>query len=721
MPARIDRHDRSMTPRRPRRANRRHRPGTEALETRDLLTAMMYQHFEIPQTPGLAGPLGPAPAASPLFFGDAYSPSDTRAYYGFDQITFTDAQGHQIPGDGRGQTIAIIDAYDDSTIAGDLHVFDQEFGLPDPPSFRKVNQTGGTKYPAADAGWATEVALDVEWAHAIAPAANILLVESTTNDDSAMFAAVDYARNQPNVVAVSMSWGSPEYDGESQVDAHLVTPRGHGGVTFLASTGDDGGQPESPATSPNVVSVGGTSLSGLEFNLPMEWGWSGSAGGVSDYNPQPSYQNGVVSQWSTTRRTAPDVSYNADPWNGFSIYDTTGGSGWGVVGGTSAGTPQWAALVAIADQGRALKGLGSLDGPSKTLPALYQMSPSDFHDITDGSNAQYQAQPGYDLVTGLGSPRAASVVNDLVLAGTYSGPFTMSATLVSATEETAFSGAVATIRDTYRGDTAASISATIDWGDGTRSPGTLVSNGRVGFDVDGTHTYALPGKYTVHITATRKAGGSASATGTATVADAPLTLDPFTSLFNLSLAFSGTVAWLSDGNTKARPGDFKATIDWGDGTTSPGQIVQPPGWGGSGDFEVNGTHVFAHAGTYQTRITVRDVPGGGTVTGTGWIDVTIPYWDGVMSATGRASGATFHAAAGPIDTAAGIFTPPITGESEAGSWAAADTRSRTRAPGAPPSRSATSSPDLPAPSWILDEALANWSGLRKRRHGWPFT
>ena len=133
-------------------------------------------------------------------------------------------RGIRIPGDGSGQTIAIVDAYDAPNIAADLHVFDQQFGLPDPPSFVKVNQTGGTNYPRPDDGWGMEIALDVEWAHAMAPRANILLVESTTNDDSDMWAAVDYARKQPGVVAVSMSWGEPEYAGQSEVDAHLVTP-----------------------------------------------------------------------------------------------------------------------------------------------------------------------------------------------------------------------------------------------------------------------------------------------------------------------------------------------------------------------------------------------------------------------------------------------------------------------------------------------------------------
>jgi len=224
-----------------RRTRRRYGPQAEGLETRNLLS-MMYQygrlHPMVANTPtpgefGVAGSSSLAPASG-------YLPSDIRHTYGFDKISFTDAQGHTIPGDGRGQTIAIVDAFDAPNIVADLHTFDQGVGLPDPPRFVKVNQTGGTTYPRPDDGWSLEIALDVEWAHAMAPQANILLVESSTSEDGDMWAAVDYARRQPGVVAVSLSWGESEYAGESGVDAHLTTPTGHNGVTFLAASGDGG-------------------------------------------------------------------------------------------------------------------------------------------------------------------------------------------------------------------------------------------------------------------------------------------------------------------------------------------------------------------------------------------------------------------------------------------------------------------------------------------------
>jgi hypothetical protein len=174
-----------------------------------------------------------------------------------------------------------------------------------------------------------------------------------------------------------------------------------------------------PAYSPNVLAVGGTTLS-LDYwgNVMEECGWSGSGGGLSQYEPEPAYQWGVQ---DAGVRTVPDVAYDADSNTGFWIYDTAGVSGWTSLGGTSAGAPQWAALIALVDQERAtVWGAGSLDGATQTLPALYspQMS-QNFRDITTGNNG-YDATPGYDLVTGLGSPWAPGLVHDLAAVGTGS-------------------------------------------------------------------------------------------------------------------------------------------------------------------------------------------------------------------------------------------------------------------------------------------------------------
>ena len=345
-----------------------------------------------------------------------FTPAQIRAAYGFNSVSFG-----AVAGDGTGTTIAIVDAYDDPNVAHDLAAFDAQFGLAAPPTFTKVNQTGGTSYPVVNRGWITEIALDVEWSHAIAPGANLLLVEANSNSPSDLLTAVDYARHAAGVVAVSMSWGGGESPSDVfSYDSYFTTPAGHAGVTFLASSGDQGAPPSYPAISSDVVSVGGTSLYlTAQNNYSSEAAWSGSGGGISWYESQPAYQKGVVTQ-STTMRTNPDVAYDSNPSTGFPVYDSYNNGTtipWCEIGGTSDAAPQWAALVAIVDQGRALAGKGSLDGATQTLPLLYAASAGDFHDITTGASTgkpPYSAGPGYDLVTGRGTPYANQIISDLV-------------------------------------------------------------------------------------------------------------------------------------------------------------------------------------------------------------------------------------------------------------------------------------------------------------------
>jgi hypothetical protein len=158
----------------------------------------------------------------------------------FTPIQITHAYGIDKLGlDGTNQTIAIVDAFDDPSIAGDLATFNSNFGLA-PATLNKVDQTGGVNYPALDTGWALEIALDVEWAHAVAPKATILLVEANSNSYSDLLAAVDYASAHASVV--SMSWGGGEFSAEtsSSYDGHFSN---HPGVTFVAASGDSGKPP----------------------------------------------------------------------------------------------------------------------------------------------------------------------------------------------------------------------------------------------------------------------------------------------------------------------------------------------------------------------------------------------------------------------------------------------------------------------------------------------
>ncbi|HEY2837972.1 MAG TPA: S53 family peptidase, partial [Pirellulales bacterium] len=280
----------------------------EPLESRALLSAISIVDSI------LAHPaIDPLAVTNPTPRG--YTPAQVKQLYSFSGVTFNGS----IQGDGTGQTIAIVDAYNDPNIASDVHVFDTTFGLPD-PKLTVVNQTGGTRLPATDAGWSEEIALDVEWAHAMAPGAGIVLVEANSSSISDLMAAVNTARSYAGVSVVSMSWGSGEFSSERQYDQYFTTPAGHTGVTFVASAGDNGAQAMWPAVSPNVMSVGGTTLS----SSGSETAWSGSGGGYSRFETEPSFQRTVQ---TTGVRSSPDVSYNANPNTGFAVYDTVAAGG----------------------------------------------------------------------------------------------------------------------------------------------------------------------------------------------------------------------------------------------------------------------------------------------------------------------------------------------------------------------------------------------------------
>jgi fibronectin type 3 domain-containing protein len=388
----------------------RSRPlAVEALEARDVPTVIYRPNSLLFRAQGQDRPLI---ASSPY----GYSPSQMRTAYGFNLIMFGST-----PGDGTGQTIGIVDAGSQPNLASDLHAFDQQYGLPD-PVLTQVNQNGGSVLPG-NQGWGLEISLDVEWAHAIAPGAKILFVGANSADNTDLDAGVRYAATTGGASVVSMSYGGGEGSYEYGEDSNYTTP----GVTFVAASGDSGAPPIYPSSSPNVLSIGGTTLKlGAGSSWFSETAWSASGGGLSSFEAQPSYQQGLtISNGSGTvnpngKRATPDVAYDGDAATGVSVYDSFdygAGTPWVKVGGTSAGAPQWSALIAIANQGRALIGLGPLSGASQTLPAIYALSASDFHDITSGTTTgtpNYTAGPGFDLTTGLGTPLANLVASALV-------------------------------------------------------------------------------------------------------------------------------------------------------------------------------------------------------------------------------------------------------------------------------------------------------------------
>jgi subtilase family serine protease len=398
----------------------------ETLESRCLLSAassgILHDDMQI---------LANSTSASDI---QGFTPSEIKNAYDSGNITFDNGTAK---GDGSGQTIAIVDAYNAPYIVSDLGIFDAQFGLSAPPSLKIVNENGGSKLPPTNADWAGEISLDVEWAHAIAPGANILLVEASSATYNDLLAGVNYARHASGVSVVSMSWGGSEFfsfngsefTGETQYDPDFTTPSGHNGVTFVASAGDSGeqdpGAVQWPAISPDVLSVGGTSLyTKADGTYSTEYSWIGTNGGFSQIESTPAYQSVVD---PTPTRASPDVAYVADPNTGVAVFDSLndgGYVGWQVVGGTSVGSPSWAALIAIADQGRASLGQGTLNGAAQTLPILYSLysAPgtsgystyaSYFNDIIDPRDFYDAAAAGYDLLTGLGTPKAANVVDAL--------------------------------------------------------------------------------------------------------------------------------------------------------------------------------------------------------------------------------------------------------------------------------------------------------------------
>ena len=288
---------------------------------------------------------------------------------------------------GAGKTIAIVDAFDDPNAEADLAVFNSTYGLPDCTTangcFNKVNQTGGTKYPRADFGWALEISLDVQWVHAIAPGAKILLIEANSSGFTDLMAAEDYASAHAGYV--SNSWGAAEFSGETAYDSHFANTS----VSFFVASGDNGPPAQYPSSSPNVISVGGTTLHRTN-SIWSETGWSGSGGGCSQYETANSAQQSDSVNCAGFRAT-PDVSLDADPASGVSVYDSVryrGQKGWWAVGGTSASTPMWAARAA---------------GTAATVNATYVYGNSiTFRDITSGNNGS-SCLVGYDLVTGRGS------------------------------------------------------------------------------------------------------------------------------------------------------------------------------------------------------------------------------------------------------------------------------------------------------------------------------
>jgi subtilase family serine protease len=345
-----------------------------------------YSHCNLDLLATLAGK--PFATSAPT----GYGPADLRAAY-----NLTGSSG------GTGQTVAVVDAFDDKTAESDLATYRSFYQLPPCTTangcFKKVNQNGVQgSYPSNNAGWGLEVSLDLDMVSAICPNCHILLVEATNNQNANLYAAEDTAARL-GATEISNSYGGSEASTETSSDVHF----NHPGIPITVSSGDSGYGVEYPAASPYITAVGGTSLT--RASNPRGWtesAWSGAGSGCSAYEPKPGWQKDT----GCARRTVADVSAVADPNTGVSVYDTNCNSlqsllgncftGWGTVGGTSVGAP----LIA---------GVYGLAGGGASAQTAY-LNATQLNDVTSGSNGSCggsylcTAGGGYDGPTGLGTP-----------------------------------------------------------------------------------------------------------------------------------------------------------------------------------------------------------------------------------------------------------------------------------------------------------------------------
>ena len=370
----------------------------------------------------MMGKPGTFQAAGPPFT-DAFfeTPASIACIYGFtssvpgcDPYTATEN-----PTRGS-KALAVVDAYDDPNAFADLQAFSMQFGLTaiTSHSFQVVYAPFGTSTPggcagsppgpqpssALNTGWDFEESLDIEWTHAMAPGATLYLVEAQSDSFSDLLCAVTVASHLVNKAGggeVSMSWGSGEWAGEISLDSVFTTPK----VVYFAAAGDSPGSVEYPSASPNVVSVGATTLSTNPSTgaFHSENTWYETGGGVSAYEPRPSYQSSIAGIVGAYRGT-PDISADGNPDTGVWVLDSLECGGcWFVFGGTSVSTALWAGIVNSAGSFAA-----STDAE---LTKLYKDGASDFTDITHGMCNAYMetlATSGWDICSGRGSPKTYS-------------------------------------------------------------------------------------------------------------------------------------------------------------------------------------------------------------------------------------------------------------------------------------------------------------------------
>ncbi|MGD0703122.1 MAG: putative Ig domain-containing protein [Trebonia sp.] len=485
-----------------------------------------------------------SPDAIPAGYG--YGPSQLQSAY---DLTSASAS------DGAGRTIALVDAYDDPTAASDLAAYRSAAGLPAVPSFEKVNQNGATsplpaEAPASD-DWTLEESLDLDMASAICPECNIVLVEATNDSGTGLYVAENTAASLAGYV--SNSWGGTESSTDTTYDSEYFS---HPGDVITASAGDSDYGVIYPATSPNVVSVGGTSLStasnsrGWTESVWNDGGGEGTGSGCSAYEPQPSWQTALGLPSGCSKRADNDTSADADPDTGLAVYDTSNGNGgWNEVGGTSASSPMLVAMYALA-------------GNAGSTPAddIYTHT-SDFYDVTSGSDGSCSpaylctAETGYDGPTGIGTPDG---IAGLVSGSTGTGN---TVTVTSPGSQTGTVGTAASLQitatDSASGQTLTYSATGLPTGLSISSSSGLISG-----------TPSAAGSYSVAVTAKDTTGASGSAS------------------FTWTISSSGTTC-TSTANVVGNPNFASGSTDW---TASSGVIGE---WASDGQPPISGSNYDA--------------------------------------------------------------------------------------------------------------------------------
>jgi subtilase family serine protease len=603
-----------------------------------------------------------------------YTPAQIRAAYGLPALPssltgLTSAQAAQL---GAGQTIYLVDAQNDPNAATELAAFNAKFALPtcstkviSPTASRPLAAASATgcefsvvyanasgamtsTAPAYDAGWATEITLDVQWAHATAPLARIILVEATDASLNSLLGAIQVANSLGQGV-VSMSFGAPEGSWTSSVDSYFAAP----GMTYLAATGDNGAGVSWPSVSPNVVAVGGTTLTYSGSGTRSEVSWSGTGGGTSAFSATPSYQNSAVpGMGNVAHRTVADVAFNADPASGQYVVTIAPGSStqsWFSVGGTSLSTPQWAGLMAIANATRGVAGKAAMGAPHGLLyqqiastPGTYASVFADVSKGSDGTCASCTAKSGYDPLSGLGTPNVGSLVTALsgaavapaapvVTAASISGQvgtalsFTVSATSANALTYS-LSGAPSGM--------AISSAGVVSWATplaGSYAVTVVAKDSKTNLSGQGVYTVVIAAPVAPSIAAatiTGKPGTALSYVVSATASN-PVTYTLAGAPSGMVISSTGTLSWASpvlgtftvtvtakDSKT-ALTGNGVLTVKIAAATTVSGPVITAAPITGTAGVALTSNIVISDPGVTAWQVSISGIPLGMGFSGNG--------------------------------------------------------------------------------------------------------